>query len=157
VIREPNYPSIGWTAARLALHVELALATADLSTAQYRLLNQLAQGDDASTSLAKKLAVSAPSVTAVVDGLVHRGAIERTPSIEDRRRISLALTATGKKLLTEAETAVSSRLAAIANELDDEGRIEEAMGALALWGEALDTARARRFALRETSVEVGKS
>lgn len=157
MIREPNYPSIGWTAARLARHVELALVTADLSTAQYRLLNQLAQGDDASTSLAKKLAVSAPSVTAVVDGLVHRGAIERTPSIEDRRRISLALTPTGRQLLTDAEVAVSSRLAAVANELEDAGRIEEAMSALALWGEALDKARARRFALRENPVEAGRS
>lgn len=154
MIREPNYSSIGWVAARLARHVELALATADLSTAQYRLLNQLAQGDDASTSLAKKLAVSAPSVTAVVDGLVHRGAIERTPSIEDRRRISLALTPTGRDLLNEAEVAVSKRLAGVASELEDEGRVAEAMSALAIWGEALDRARAHRFALRAGAVEV---
>ena len=157
MIRETNYPSIGWTAARLARTVELALGTADLSTAQYRLLNQLAQGDDASTSLAKKLAVSAPSVTAVVDGLVHRGAIERTPSVEDRRRISLALTSTGKQLLAEAEAAVSSRLESVASELEDQERIQAALSALALWGEALDKARARRFALRESAVEVARS
>ena len=157
MIRETNYPSIGWTAARLARTVELALGTADLSSAQYRLLNQLAQGDDASTSLAKKLAVSAPSVTAVVDGLVHRGAIERTPSVEDRRRISLALTSTGKQLLAEAEAAVSSRLESVASELEDQERIQAALSALALWGEALDKARARRFALRESAVEVGRS
>ena len=106
MITEQNYRSIGWTATRLARHVELALASIDLSTAQYRMLLQLAQGDEASTSLARKLAVSAPSVTAVVDGFVNRGAIERTHSEEDRRRVSLALTPIGRALLDEAEAVV---------------------------------------------------
>lgn len=136
--------------------MELALAAADLSTAQYRLLNQLAQGDDASTTLAKKLAVSAPSVTAVVDGLVHRGAIVRTPSIEDRRRISLALTPEGVALLAEAEAAVSARLEGLAEELEDQARVTEALDALLLWTEAMDKARTRRVALRDVPVEAGQ-
>lgn len=136
--------------------MELALAAADLSTAQYRLLNQLAQGDDASTTLAKKLAVSAPSVTAVVDGLVHRGAIVRTPSIEDRRRISLALTPEGVALLAEAEAAVSARLEGLAGELEDQARVTEALDALLLWTEAMDKARTRRVALRDVPVEAGQ-
>ena len=156
MIREPNYPSIGWTAARLARHVELALGDVDISAAQYRLLNQLAQGDDASTTLAKKLAVSAPSSTAVVDGLVHRGAIARTPSVEDRRRISLALTPEGVALLAEAEASVAERLEGLAAELDDAARATAALEALALWTEVLDTARSRRLALREVPVEAGQ-
>ena len=156
MIREPNYPSIGWTAARLARHVELALGDVDISAAQYRLLNQLAQGDDASTTLAKKLAVSAPSITAVVDGLVHRGAIARTPSVEDRRRISLALTPEGVALLAEAEASVAERLEGLAAELDDAARATAALEALALWTEVLDTARSRRLALREVPVEAGQ-
>lgn len=156
MIRESKYPSIGWTAARLARHVELALAAVDLSTAQYRLLNQLAQGDDASTTLAKKLAVSAPSITAVVDGLVHRGAIARTPSVEDRRRISLALTPEGVDLLALAEASVAERLEGLAAELNDHVRTTAALDALALWTEVLDTARSRRVALREDPVEAGQ-
>jgi long-chain acyl-CoA synthetase len=154
VITEQNYRSIGWTATRLARHVELALATIDLSTAQYRMLLQLAQGDEASTSLARKLAVSAPSVTAVVDGFVTRGAIERTHSEEDRRRVSLALTPVGRALLAEAESVVSARLEGIANELESKERIRTAIGSLELWAEALEKSRARRVALRENPVEV---
>lgn len=156
MITEQNYRSIGWTATRLARHVELALATLELSTAQYRMLLQLAQGDEASTSLARKLAVSAPSVTAVVDGFVSRGAIERTHSEEDRRKVSLALTPIGRALLLEAEAVVSARLEGIANELDDERSIQAALGGLDLWAEALEKARARRLALRESPVEVSE-
>jgi len=137
--------------------VELALATVDLSTAQYRLLNQLAQGDDASTSIARKLAVSAPSVTAVVDGLVQRGAVVRTPSVEDRRRISLALSPAGKALLAHAESVVSLRLESIANDLEDDEQVRQALSSLALWGEALDRSRARRLAMRELPLEAGQA
>ncbi|HEY5272945.1 MAG TPA: MarR family transcriptional regulator [Acidimicrobiales bacterium] len=154
MITEQNYRSIGWTTTRLARNVELALATIDLSTAQYRMLLQLAQGDEASTSLARKLAVSAPSVTAVVDGFVSRGAIERTHSEEDRRRVSLALTPIGLALLAEAEAVVSARLEGIADELENEESIRIALSALDLWAEALEKARARRLALRESPVEV---
>jgi long-chain acyl-CoA synthetase len=154
VITEQNYRSIGWTATRLARQVELALATIDLSTAQYRMLLQLAQGDEASTSLARKLAVSAPSVTAVVDGFVNRGAIERTHSEEDRRRVSLALTPIGRAILDEAEAVVSARLEGIADELESEASIRAALGALDLWAEALEKSRARRLALRDSPVEV---
>jgi DNA-binding MarR family transcriptional regulator len=147
------YQSIGWTAARLARQLEVALATVELSPAQYRMLVQLAQGSEASTALARKLAVSAPSVTTVVDGLVQRGAVERTYSAEDRRRVSLALTEIGQGLLVSAENAVRDRLESIANELEDEGLASNAIRALALWGEALDRARIRRHSLpREAEV-----
>jgi DNA-binding MarR family transcriptional regulator len=150
---ESNYSSLGWTAARLARHVDVALATVDLSSAQYRMLVQLARGTEASSALAEKLAVSAPSVTTVVDGLVQRGAVERTHSMEDRRRIELALTESGRTLLASAEEALRDRLSTIANELDDEVLIADAIDALAVWGEALDRARARRHAERTLSRE----
>jgi long-chain acyl-CoA synthetase len=141
---ELSYSSIGWTAARLARHVEVALTPLDLSPAQYRMLVQIARGTDASSSLAQKLAVSAPSVTSVVEGLVQRGAVERAHSAEDRRRIALALTSEGRQLLDAAEDALRARLQSIANELEDEDLVSGAIAALSLWGEALDRARARR-------------
>jgi long-chain acyl-CoA synthetase len=141
---ELSYSSIGWTAARLARHVEVALAPLDLSPAQYRMLVQIARGTDASSSLAQKLAVSAPSVTSVVDGLVQRGAVDRAHSVEDRRRIALALTADGRDLLDAAEEALRARLQSIADELEEDDLVSGAIAALSLWGEALDRARARR-------------
>jgi long-chain acyl-CoA synthetase len=140
--------SVGRTAARLARQLELALASVELSLAQYRMLLQLAEGAEASTSLARKLAVSAPSVTAVVDGLVQRGLVVRSQSEQDRRRVSLALTDAGRTLVEAAEAAVRIRLEEIAGALGDEARAEQALNALALWGDALEAHRAHRQALR---------
>jgi DNA-binding MarR family transcriptional regulator len=92
--------------------------------------------------------VSAPSVTAVVDGLVQRGAVERAHSVEDRRRIALALTTPGRALLASAEEALQARLGAIAGELEDGELAGNALAALTLWGEALDRARVKREAAR---------
>ncbi|HTT91271.1 MAG TPA: MarR family transcriptional regulator [Acidimicrobiales bacterium] len=145
---ELSYSSIGWTVARLARQVEVALVPLDLSPAQYRMLVQIARGTDASSSLAQKLAVSAPSVTSVVDGLVQRGAVERAHSVEDRRRIALALTGDGRFLLDSAESALRDRLQSIADELEEDDLVSGAIAALSLWGEALDRARARRHGER---------
>jgi DNA-binding MarR family transcriptional regulator len=147
-LTELYYSSIGWTVARLARQVEVALATLELSPAQYRMLVQIARGTDASSSLAQKLAVSAPSVTSVVEALVQRGAVERAHSAADRRRIALALTEYGRDLLGSAEEALQERLQGIADELADEALVSGAMSAMSIWGEALDRARARRHAQR---------
>jgi DNA-binding MarR family transcriptional regulator len=147
-LTELYYSSIGWTVARLARQVEVALATLELSPAQYRMLVQIARGTDASSSLAQKLAVSAPSVTSVVEALVQRGAVERAHSAADRRRIALALTEYGRDLLGSAEEALQERLHGIADELADEALVSGAMSAMSIWGEALDRARARRHAQR---------
>ena len=152
-----GYRTAGWTAARLARHLELALASLDITSAQYRLLIQLAQGAEASTSLAKKLAVSPPSVTTVVDGLVHRGAVERTPSEEDRRRISLALTDVGRGLLARAEAAAQERFVAVADTLGDSAAAEAALSALNLWAEALDNYRLQRLARRSDELPAGEA
>jgi DNA-binding MarR family transcriptional regulator len=149
---ELNYSSIGWTVARLARQVEVALATLELSPAQYRMLVQIARGTDASSSLAQKLAVSAPSVTSVVEALVQRGAVERAHSAADRRRIALALTEYGRGLLSTAEEALQERLQGIADELADEALVSGAMSAMSIWGDALDRARARRHAQRAGAV-----
>ena len=149
---ELNYSSIGWTVARLARHVEVALSPLELSPAQYRMLVQIARGTDASSSLAQKLAVSAPSVTSVVEALVQRGAVERAHSAADRRRIALALTEYGRGLLGSAEEALQERLQGIVEELADEALVSSAMSAMSIWGDALDRARARRHAQRAGAV-----
>jgi DNA-binding MarR family transcriptional regulator len=151
-LTELNYSSIGWTVARLARQVEVALATLELSPAQYRMLVQIARGTDASSSLAQKLAVSAPSVTSVVEALVQRGAVERAHSAADRRRIALALSEYGRDLLGSAEAALQERLQGIADELADEALVTGAMSAMSIWGDALDRARARRHAQRAGEV-----
>ena len=128
-------------AARLARQVEVALAEVDVSLPQYRVLAFLAEGSAAASALAGKLAVSRPSVTALVDGLVSRGLVERSADPSDRRRVDHRLTPSGRRLLLRADGAVEARLRGLATHLDD-GAAETAMAGLVRWGEALDRARA---------------
>ena len=104
----PAHP--GHTIARLARHIELAVSSVNLTLAQYRVLAILGDGCEAASSLAKKLAVSRPSVTGVVDGLVARGLVRRDHTDDDRRRIDVGLTDTGRELLAAADAAVEQRM-----------------------------------------------
>jgi long-chain acyl-CoA synthetase len=100
----------GHTLARVARQVELAVTTVSLTLAQYRVMAILGDGCEAASVLADKLAVSRPSITGVVDGLVTRGLVRRDHTEGDRRRVDVGLTAAGRELLTAADVAVEQRL-----------------------------------------------
>lgn len=134
--------------ARLGRQVEIALARVDLTTAQYRTLVQLSEGAEASSSLASKLAVTPPSVTTVVDGLVQRGLVDRRHSQDDRRRVSVTLTETGQRILVEADDAVGARLADILSGADAEV-VALALAGVERWREAMDAWRLRWLAKKK--------
>lgn len=100
--------------ARLGRQVELAAVSVDLTVAQYRVLGILSGQTAAASVLADKLAVSRPSVTGVVDGLVARGLVTRAHDPVDRRRISVDLTEQGRALLAGVDLEVGRRLRDIA-------------------------------------------
>jgi len=143
-IRVP--PGAARALARLARHVEQALDPLELSLPQYRVLSLLADGSSASSALAGRLAVSPPSVTAVVDGLVTRGLVERQADPGDRRRLTLLLTPDGVALLRRAEAAVDERLGMVAEYLEDPGSAAAAIEALQQWNHALDAYREEKRA-----------
>jgi long-chain acyl-CoA synthetase len=130
------------TLARLARQVELGAATTDLSLSQYRVLMILDSGQEASSGLADKLAVSRPSITGVVDGLVSRGLVCRDNVDGDRRRIDVRLTPVGAAALATAETEIQRRLAAIAEHM--EPGIDDPFASLAPWRAALNAYRKAR-------------
>ena len=132
--------------ARLARQIEKALLDVDLTLPQFRVLSALADGSNASSALAHRLAVSAPSVTAVVDGLVTRGFVEREADPDDRRRLTLLLTPTGDAVLGAADAAMRDRFAAVAAHLDDPAIGTDALAALSVWNEAIDRFREHRAA-----------
>jgi long-chain acyl-CoA synthetase len=146
VEREASAVAVGYgrVAARLARQVEVGLSQVDLSLPQYRVLMFLDEGATVASKLADHLAVSRPTITAVVDGLVARGLVERTPRDDDRRRIGHALTPAGRQLLRQADHSVDARLRAIAAHLDDELQVREALGGLDCWRWALDSYREAR-------------
>jgi DNA-binding MarR family transcriptional regulator len=139
--------SPGRAVARLARHLATSLTPFDLSISQYRVLAVLSGGAAASSAVAERLAVSPPSVTAVVDGLVVRGLVTRTPDPNDRRRLTLELTPAGSDLLRAADTAATERLAALATFAggstggDTDGG-DELVRSLERWHGALDAFRA---------------
>jgi long-chain acyl-CoA synthetase len=139
--------SPGRAVARLAKHLALSLAPFDLSIAQYRVLAVLGGGAAASSAVAERLAVSPPSVTAVVDGLVARELVTRSPDPTDRRRLTLELTPAGHELLRDADAAATERLVGLAalagpatdGDADDG---DELVASLERWHRALDAFRA---------------
>lgn len=133
----------GRAIARLAKHLEHGLAPVDLSVPQYRVMALLAGGPAASSWLADRLTVSPPSVTAVVDGLVARDLVVRTPDPSDRRRLNLELTDAGRLLLVAADDSVNERLVQIAAHFADRNA-GDAVHDLEDWHDALDAYRDER-------------
>jgi long-chain acyl-CoA synthetase len=139
---EPS-PRPGRTAARLARQLELALAEVDLSLPQYRILILLDEGKVEASALADKLTVSRPSVTAVVDGLVTKGLVERHHDSGDRRRVGHDITPEGRLVLQRADQSVDGRLSAIASMIEEPATTEAFLG-LDCWRLALDAYRTIR-------------
>jgi long-chain acyl-CoA synthetase len=132
--------SYGRVAAWLSKRVEVALGTVDLTLPQFRVLGILAEGSSAASGLADRLAVRRPSITALVDGLVARGLVDRRQEEDDRRRVALRLTKEGERILDEADRAVDEYIASLAGYLPTK---EEAMAlrSLELWGRAMAASR----------------
>src|SRR6185436_202438 len=106
--------------ARLAKSAEMALGSVELSLAQYRVLVFLSDHDAAAASaLASRLDVTRPTITALVDGLVARGLVERRAARVDRRRVEHHLTPAGERVLADADAAIIGRLDAVASHLDE--------------------------------------
>jgi long-chain acyl-CoA synthetase len=128
----------------MAKQVELGLGSVDLSVPQYRVLGLLDESSAFSSALAERLAVRPPSITAIIDGLVARGLVERHPDESDRRRVDHALTDSGLTVLTKADAAVTARLSDIAGCLGDPVETERALDGLATWRQAFIAYRAAR-------------
>ncbi len=136
--------TVGRTAAWLAKQVELGLASADLSLSQYRVLGFLDESSAVSSDLAERLAVRPPSVTAVVDGLVSRGLVERRDVVADRRQVDHVLTKSGRCALDTADAAVATRLREIASCLGDDIEATRAFDGLLAWKKAFGAYRLAR-------------
>jgi long-chain acyl-CoA synthetase len=140
--------TLGRTAAWLAKQVEIGLGDVDLSLPQYRVLAMLEGTSALSSDLAERLAVRPPTVTAVVDGLVIRGLIERRTVEADRRRVDHVLTEHGGQLLDAADAAVTARLCEIAGHLESQTDADRAFEGLSIWRRALIAARLARIEAR---------
>lgn len=143
-------PSIARIAAWLARHSEVALGDIGLSLPQYRLLNLLAEGSALQSSLADRLNLRRPSITAVVDGLVSRDLVARQHDAGDRRRVTHSITPAGRRVLSSADAVVEARLRAVAACLGPDDLVTAALDGLARWGPALTQWRREKAAGAKT-------
>jgi len=127
------------TLARLARALERACV--DLTLPQYRVLALVATGSERATHLAGELALTKPTVSAMVESLAERGLVERAPVSGDRRAVRLTVTPAGRRALRAAEDAMRARLETVITHVPDRALVETALAQLA---DALDDARAER-------------
>jgi DNA-binding MarR family transcriptional regulator len=74
-----------------------------MQVAQYRLLGALMKGGTLPMSeLGKRLYISKPYMTTLVDQLIREGYVERIPDTRDRRVINITITQSGSKHLKQA-------------------------------------------------------
>jgi DNA-binding MarR family transcriptional regulator len=129
------------TLARLARMLEHACE--ELTLPQYRLLAMVASGDERASQLAGRLALSRPTVTSVVDGLVERGLLARSELAVDRRVVRLTLTPPGHAALAATEAAMAGELAGLVERCDNPATVLAALGQL---GRALEARFAEHVA-----------
>ena len=109
---EPLSRQVVMTAKTIKELFEDALAREGATLATWVVLNGVERGRWASqTGLAKELRIEGATVTRHLDRLEREGLVTRSRDLEDRRQISVELTAAGK--------ALHRRLRSVARRLDD--------------------------------------
>ena len=129
--------------ARLSRLMERAVSDEGLSLAHFRVLAAVAEGEIRASQVALRLALGKPTVTASVDALCRRGLLERHDIEDDQRVAALHLTEEGRRVLANAERAMTERLRGV---LEHTKRPEESVRALGRLGRGLDLVVAERLA-----------
>jgi DNA-binding MarR family transcriptional regulator len=115
------------TVIRLARIVQQACEEAGLTLAQYRALNSAVNGERRAYELARYTAVSRPAVSALTNGMVRAGLIERSDTAGDGRGVVFSITRHGVDTLRAAETLLVERIKDV---LGTTGDALAALGAL---------------------------
>jgi DNA-binding MarR family transcriptional regulator len=99
---------------------------------QYRVLTHLAEGPLTVSELARRRRVTLQSMGELVQSLVERGWIARTPNPSDRRQQQLALTEHGRRHYARAQEQVLAQLAPLLAQLnmDELAAVQVALPAL---------------------------
>ncbi|OQA42642.1 MAG: putative HTH-type transcriptional regulator YusO [Chloroflexi bacterium ADurb.Bin325] len=87
---------------------------------QFQILRHIRRGRSSVSELADARSISRPAVSQIVDALVNKGLIVRTPDAHDRRRTRLALTAAGDALLDAVFKDTRRWMMQLFSRLDDE-------------------------------------
>lgn len=125
---------------RLAKLVAMALADHDLTDTQFRVLSFAIEGDVDMGEMCVRLVMKPPNLTAVIDGLVSRGLVERHRRPDDRRRVRLQATEAGRDLVRRATEDAERALTGLATL--GTGTPSGRLDGLDAWSSAVETAAA---------------
>ena len=88
-----------------------------LTMGQFRTLRHLAGGYNTPADLARHLAVTAPTITRLVDGLERKGLVSRASLASDRRQVRLELTDAGRAVLREFQRKAGKQVQQLVDQL----------------------------------------
>ncbi|SEU10481.1 MarR family winged helix-turn-helix transcriptional regulator [Paenibacillus sp. NFR01] len=94
----------------------------DLSIIQVRLLGIVRDREPGMQQLAQHLKLDKSSITGLVDRAERRGLVERIPSPNDRRAISVRITAEGRRLVETAGAEIEQQVEAALKHLNEAER-----------------------------------
>lgn len=114
-----------------------------LTVPQYRVLSLLDAGDERSTALAQRLAVSKPAISTAVDSLVALGHLLRRGDEDDRRVSWLQITRSGREAVRVADDALVGRLGEVLEHAESPAPLVDALGLL---GEVVEADLGARWA-----------
>lgn len=119
--------------------IRASLATSgfdDMPRSGSAVLGRIARSGHNLRDVASDLAVSKQAASQLVDALVARGYVERTPDPDDRRRVTVGLTERGHAAAVEIRMAVEQIDAELATKVshDDMARTRAVLGALVNMG-----------------------
>ncbi len=91
-----------------------------MQAAQYRVLGVLMKAGTLPVSeIGRRLYISKPYMTALIDTLIQDGLVERQPDLTDRRVINISITDEGKKHLRQSVTLYKNDLKNLLSNLDE--------------------------------------
>ena len=91
-----------------------------IQAAQYRVLGVLMKaGTLPMSEIGRRLYISKPYMTALIDTLIKEGLVERRPDLADRRVINISITEQGKKHLKQSITLYKNDLKDLLSTLDE--------------------------------------
>lgn len=120
------------TIIRLARIAQQVCEEGGLTLAQYRALNSAASGEQRAYELAQYAAVSRPAISALTNGMVKAGLIERSGSAADGRGVIFSATSDGRKILSKVERLLIERFENVLGDAKD--------ALMLLHGDALEAA-----------------
>jgi DNA-binding MarR family transcriptional regulator len=95
----------------------------DLSVPEFRTLGFLSRHPGSSLSAAAEfIGLTLPTMSVLIEGLVQRGIVNRTPDKLDRRRVLLTLTPEGEGQHKQAVDGAAAWLVEVLNPLDENDR-----------------------------------